>query len=327
MDKRRTMSFNGEAENHIDDFCSYLRLERSLSANTICSYRSDLRKFFSFLACMDVPCTSIEDITEDHISGFLKESFDNGFSRRTQARELSSIKSFFKFIASEEDGDHKSEEPAPCDKIDAPKSSPRIPVVLSVEEVLSVLNSVDAGLPEGTRDRAILEMLYSCGLRVSELVNLHLNDLFFKDGFIRVTGKGDKQRIIPIGEPAVKAVEAYIPERWKVLQDSLGRGTKTNKTRESENILFLNRYGRRLTRATIFNIVKRQTRIAGIKKDVSPHTFRHSFATHLVENGADLRSVQDMLGHSSILTTEIYTHISTAQWQRDILEHHPDRNE
>jgi integrase/recombinase XerD len=170
-------------------------------------------------------------------------------------------------------------------------------------------------------------MLYSCGLRVSELVNLHLNDLFFKDGFIRVTGKGDKQRIIPIGEPAVKAVEAYIPERWKVLQDSLGRGTKTNKTRESENILFLNRYGRRLTRATIFNIVKRQTRIAGIKKDVSPHTFRHSFATHLVENGADLRSVQDMLGHSSILTTEIYTHISTAQWQRDILEHHPDRNE
>jgi integrase/recombinase XerD len=241
-----------------------------------------------------------------------------------------------------------------------------LPDVLSVDEVVSIIESVDMSHPEGKRNRAILEMLYSCGLRVSELVDLRLEDLFFKDGFIRVIGKGNKQRLVPVGEEAISAVENYLPDRWTIvnaarsgkgrtrgkhiqglgkalLEDRLGKpevelgkstGEKdSNKesrrlgkiAQEGDETLFLNRRGGKLTRVMIFTMVKKQVEAAGIKKKVTPHTFRHSFATHLVENGADLRVVQDMLGHSSILTTEIYTHVSSQQWMKDIREHHPAR--
>ena len=228
-------------------------------------------------------------------------------SKRSQARVISSIKSLFRFL--EDEGVVKEN---PCDMLDAPKMQKHLPSVLSVEEVTAILNSVDLSKPQGHRNRAILEMLYSCGLRVSELVNLRISDLFFDDGFIRVIGKGDKQRLIPVGEPAVKAVGLWMDIRrhWPVV-------------RGCEDCLFVNRRGRKMTREMVFLIVKEQAEVAGIHKEISPHTFRHSFATHMVENGADLRVVQEMLGHESILTTEIYTHIDTRKWQETILKFHP----
>ena len=228
---------------------------------------------------------------------------------------------------------------------------------LSQEEVENLIASIDLSSPEGPRNKAIIEMLYSCGLRVSELVNLQLSDLFFKEGYVRIVGKGNKQRLVPVGEYAVSAVEEYLPHRWSTLsaaKENRGRREEIKKkvipddqlpqghvqanrmttrkpreiaqfARESDNTLFLNRRDGRLSRVMIFNIIKTQVAAAGIKKSVSPHTLRHSFATHLVENGADLRVVQQMLGHESILTTEIYTHISAHQWMQDILDHHPQR--
>lgn len=306
----------------LDDFCSYMRLERSLSPNTIAAYRSDVEQFFSFIkypqkyAAPFSPLSSPALVEDIHLSAFLQSEFSRGLSKRSQARQLSSIKALYKFMETDKN---------PCDKIDAPKISRYLPVVLSVQEVVDMLNSVDLSVPEGPRNRAMLEMLYSCGLRVSELVNLRLSDLFFKDGFIRVIGKGDKQRLVPVGMPAIEAVENYIPSRWETLQHAKNpaSGKTVSKKKPAEDVLFLNRRGGKLTREMVFLIVRRQAAAAGVTKEISPHTFRHSFATHLVENGADLRVVQDMLGHSSILTTEIYTHVSSSQWQRNIVEHHP----
>ena len=200
----------------------------------------------------------------------------------------------------------------PTDTIDPPKISRHIPVVLSVEEIDRIMNSVDLSEPEGHRNRAILEVLYSCGLRVSELVSLRISDLFFDEAFIRVIGKGDKQRLVPIGEPAMQAVELY-----------LSQSRRAYVSKKAEDILFLNRRGGKLSRQMIFLMIKSQCEKAGITKEISPHTFRHSFATHLVENGADLRAVQQMLGHESILTTEIYTHIDSRKWQDGIIKYHP----
>ena len=185
--------------------------------------------------------------------------------------------------------------------------------MLSVEEVTAIMDSVDLSTPGGIRDRAILEVLYGCGLRVSEAAALRVSDVFLKEGFVRVIGKGNKQRLVPLGEMAAQAVMQYLDVR--------GEPADT----ESEDILFLNRFGRGLSRVALFNLVKKQSLIAGVRKEISPHTFRHSFATHLIENGADLRIVQEMLGHESILTTEIYTHIDTSTWQASILSHHPRR--
>lgn len=300
------------------DFVSYLRLERSLSGHTISAYLSDLEQFALFLG--DI---SPQEVTPEHISGFLRGGYEAGISKRSQARRISSIKAFYKFTQMQDGADN------PCTAIDTPKSSRYLPTVLSVEEVETILSSVDMSRPDGIRNRAILEMLYSCGLRVSELVDLRLSDLFLKDSFIRVTGKGDKQRLVPVGEPAVRAVENYLPARWETLNGAKkGRGKHTVSALlapEAENTLFLNRRGGKLTREMVFLIVKRGAAAAGITKVISPHTFRHSFATHLVENGADLRVVQQMLGHESILTTEIYTHVSSQQWMKNILEHHPQR--
>ncbi|MDD2293026.1 MAG: site-specific tyrosine recombinase XerD [Bacteroidales bacterium] len=292
----------------VSDFKSYLKLERSLSDNTIAGYISDCKKLFNYLETKDV--SAPEDANVEELSQFLESLPSQGLSKRSQARVISSIKALYKFLDSE--GRLKDN---PCDKIDTPKINPHLPTVLSVEEVVTILNSVDLSKSEGQRNRTIIEVLYSCGLRVSELVNLRISDLFLAEQFIRVTGKGSKQRIVPIGEPAIKCIGLYMEQRRLI-----------NVKKGAEDILFLNRRGGRLTRNMIFILVKRQAAIAGITKEISPHTFRHSFASHLVENGADLRVVQEMLGHESILTTEIYTHIDTKKWHETILKFHPARN-
>ena len=288
------------------DFRDYLKLERSLSPNTIAGYTSDVRKFFDSLKeSGKAPAdASIDDITR-----FLETLVAAGVTKRSQARTISSVKALYRFL----DAEGKLAD-NPCDKLSAPKINPYLPTVLSVEEVIAILEAVDLSKSEGHRNRAILEVLYSCGLRVSELVNLRISDLFLDEQFIRVSGKGSKQRLVPIGGPAVKAIGLY-----RQVRDA-GPVQKA-----AEDILFLNRKGGKLTREMIFHIVKEATAAAGIRKDVSPHTFRHSFATHLVENSADLRVVQQMLGHESILTTEIYTHIDTRKWQETILKYHPAR--
>ena len=219
--------------------------------------------------------------------------------------------------------------------IDTPKITRHLPDVLSFEEVEAILSSFDLSTPESVRNRAIIEVLYGCGLRVSELVDLTLPDLFLDEGYIRVVGKGNKQRLVPVGEYAIVAIKDYLPERWKILsgagknrgrhEDGKSSKQVTKFAQESNHTLFLNRRGGKLTRVMIFTMIQKQVELVGITKKISPHTFRHSFATHLVENGADLRVVQQMLGHESILTTEIYTHISAQQWMKDILEHHPQR--
>jgi len=288
------------------DFKAHLKLERSMSPNTIAGYTSDIRKYFETLHRQGIEPA---DASIDEISRFLQEQVEAGVTKRSQARTISSLKALYRFLDAE--GQLRAN---PCDKIIAPKINPYLPTVLSVEEVLRILESVDLSQPEGHRNRCILEVLYSCGLRVSELVNLRISDLFLDEQFIRVLGKGSKQRLIPIGEPAIRAILLY-----RQLRDA-GPVQKT-----AEDILFLNHRGGRLSRVAVFNIVKEHARIAGIQKDISPHTFRHSFATHLVENGADLRVVQQMLGHESILTTEIYTHVDTRKWQDTILKYHPAR--
>jgi integrase/recombinase XerD len=227
-------------------------------------------------------------------------------SKRSQARVLSSLRSFFDWTVLE---GLRSDNP--CDNVDAPKLGKYLPEVLSVEEVDAIINSVDGSTPKGIRDRAILETLYGSGLRVSEAVSLRISDIYLNEGFLRIIGKGDKQRIVPIGGSEAEAIEAYLAVR------EFPAGP------EYDDILFLNRFGKSLSRVSMFKMIKEQAIAAGVFKNISPHTFRHSFATHLIENGADLRAVQEMLGHESILTTEIYTHIDSSTWQAAVLEHHP----
>ena len=301
------------SRNHADiyettllDFRDYLKLERSMSPNTIAGYTADVRKLFTLLRTRGVEPAAA---TADDLSAFLEQLVAAGVTKRSQARAVSSIKALYRFL----DAEGQLAE-NPCDKLATPKINPYLPTVLSVEEVFAILDSVDLSKPEGHRNRCILEVLYSCGLRVSELVNLKISDIFPDEQFIRVYGKGSKQRIVPVGAPALQMIRLY-----REIRDA------GPVQREAEDILFLNRRGGKLTREMIFHIVKEQAALAGIHKEISPHTFRHSFATHLVENGADLRVVQQMLGHESILTTEIYTHVDTRKWQDTILKYHPSR--
>lgn len=268
-----------------------------MSENTIKSYISDLNKLRLFMPDSDI-------LKSEDLSQFLESQQESGISKRSQARAVSALRTFYKFLELE---GHIKENPT--ERIGLPKISQYIPVVLSPEEVEKIISSVDLSDPLGHRNKAILETLYSCGLRVSELVELRISDLFLDDSFVRVTGKGNKQRLVPIGEPAKEAILHYLKQ--------------TSRLFAREDILFLNRRGKKLSRVMVFNIVKTHAAKAGITKNISPHTFRHSFASHLVENGADLRAVQQMLGHESILTTEIYTHIDTQKWEREILSHHP----
>ena len=286
-----------------EDFRNYLRIERGMSPNTVASYVRDveglLKAYEGYLPA---------DIGTAEVERFLSDRILKGLSKRSQARLLSSLRSFFNWCIDE--GDLKDN---PCDRIDAPKLGKYLPAVLSVEEVDAIMESVDLKAPTGLRDRAILEVLYGCGLRVSECTGLLLSHVHLDEGYVDVVGKGNKQRIIPLGEMAAEAVRNYLPARPEPA------------ARTFEDILFLNRFGRPLSRVSVFNLVKERAMAAGIHKEISPHTFRHSFATHLIEGGADLRIVQEMLGHESILTTEIYTHIDSSTWQAAVLAHHPRR--
>ncbi|MBQ8021597.1 MAG: tyrosine recombinase XerD [Bacteroidales bacterium] len=270
----------------------YLKVERGMSPNTVASYCSDVA---AFLAAAGKAGTEVES---GDIVGYVAS---RDMSKRTQARLLSALRSYFAWLILE-----KERTDNPCDAVDFPKLGRYIPAVLSQEEVTAILESVVPDGWQSCRDRAILEVLYGCGLRVSEAIGLKVSDVFFEDGFVRVIGKGDKQRIVPLGEVAADWIRKYLDVRPFDTDD-----------------LFVNKAGTPLSRVSMFNLVKRQAMAAGIHKEISPHTFRHSFATHLVENGADLRVVQEMLGHESILTTEIYTHIDSQTWQRAILDHHP----
>ena len=284
----------------IKDYRNYLRIERRMSPSTVASYCHDVEAFLS--------AVELEPrvIGPSDIERYLGKVTAEGLSKRSGARLLSSLRSFFDWCVMEgEMADN------PCDRVDAPKLGKYLPEVLSVEEVSAILDSVDLKAPFGLRDRAILEVLYGCGLRVSEAAGLRISHVHLPEGFVDVIGKGDKQRLVPLGEVAADAIRAYLPARPAPAE------------RAFEDILFLNRFGRPLSRVSIFKLVKSQAMVAGVRKEISPHTFRHSFATHLIENGADLRIVQEMLGHESILTTEIYTHIDTKTWQKEVREHHP----
>ena len=286
----------------ISDFQVYLKLEKSLSQNTMIAYVNDVNKLADYTKKepQEIDLKELEDFIYDLNSVYI--------SSRSQARIISGIKAFFKFLVLENELTNN-----PAYLLESPQIAQKLPEVLSVEEIDLLQSKINLSKPEGHRNKAIIEILYSCGLRVSELVNLRLSNLHFKEGFIIVTGKGSKQRLIPIGEKAIHEIN-YYKEHYRNHLDI---------KKEFVDILFLNRYGRQLTRVMIFTIVKTLAGKAELKKNISPHTFRHSFATHLVEGGADLRAVQEMLGHESIITTEIYTHIDREYLRQVVNDYHP----
>ncbi|HUX97236.1 MAG TPA: site-specific tyrosine recombinase XerD [Bacteroidales bacterium] len=289
----------------LKSFETYLRLEKSLSENSVEAYLHDVRKLESFFDKKGKN-TSPSDIVYTDLKEFLGWYGEENSNTRTQSRVLSGIRAFYKFLLIEGETDEN-----PASLLESPKIGFKLPQVLSVAEIDRIIEAIDHSKPEGHRNKAIIETLYGCGLRVSELVNLHITDIHDGEGFVVVTGKGNKQRLVPISGKALKEIEIY-----KALRKHLPHI-------HDENILFLNRRGRRLTRAMIFTIIKDLAARAGIAKKISPHTFRHSFATHMVEAGADLRAVQEMLGHESILTTEIYTHIDRSFLRDTLIMFHP----
>ena len=291
----------------IRQFANYLRLERSLSENSIQAYVRDVAKLKQFVDISNLD-VSPQRVTTEIIQDYLKYLGMLEMSAYSQSRMLSGIKSFYVFLEYEE---MITENPVAL--IDSPKVGRKLPDVLNIFEIEKILDAIDMSTPEGGRNRAMLEMLYSSGLRVSELINLKMNQVYFDTGFLRVLGKGNKERLVPIGKSAIKYLKIYLEEIRCHVNISPG----------FENFVFLNRRGKGLTRVMIFTIIKNLVTIAGIKKQVSPHTFRHSFATHLVEGGADLRAVQEMLGHESITTTEIYTHLDREYLKQIIEEYHP----
>lgn len=292
----------------LQNFRAYLRLERSLSANTLAAYEDDVRKFVRYLE-MQGPELPPLQVQREHLEQFVLWINELGLEAASQSRIISGLRAFYKFLLVEDLLDQD-----PTELLESPRLRRKIPDVLSVHEIREMLAAIDLSEPLGLRNRAIIETLYACGLRVSELVNLRLTNLFFDIGFVKIIGKNDKERIVPIGETAVKYIRQYL-EHARNLPDNIQPG--------QENFVFLNRRGRQLTRVMIFLIVKELAEKAGVKKNVSPHTFRHSFATHLVEGGADLKAVQDMLGHESITTTEIYTHLDTEYLKETIYLYHP----
>ena len=288
----------------IEKYTTWLRLEKSLSANSIDAYLTDLDKLVRFMESEE---KGYADITYQDLQQFVARLCDIGIHPRSQARIISGIKSFYRFL--QIDGYMTTD---PTELLESPKIGLRLPEVLTVDEINSILDSIDLSLPEGHRNRAMLEVLYSCGLRVSELISLRFPDIYLDEEFIRVEGKGNKQRLVPISETAIREIKNYLPDRNRI-----------TAKKGFEDVLFLSRRGTALSRIMVFHIVKQQTEMAGIHKNVSPHTFRHSFATHLLEGGANLRAIQDMLGHEKITTTEIYTHVDTLFLRKEILEHHP----
>ncbi len=294
-------------DNLLEEYKEFLLLEQNLSDSTLENYIRDIQKLRQFVE-LQYSQLSFDKIDLEHLRNYLAFLNDLGISQATQARHVSSIKSFFRFLLYT----NKKEE-NPTSLLEAPRLGRKLPVVLSIEEIDKLISVIDLSKKDGHRNKAILETLYGCGLRVSELVNLKMTEVYTEEGFVRVKGKGDKERLVPIGETALAAIN-YYKEQYR-------NHIEINK--EAQNILFLNRRGGQLSRVMIFNIIKKLSELAGISKNISPHTFRHSFATHLVEGGADLRAVQEMLGHESILTTEIYTHLDQNFLRQTIIEHHP----
>ena len=288
----------------VERFRQYLILEKSLSAKTAEAYLHDVGLLDEFLGEKKLENVEVADLQD--FAKYLQK--DQEVKATSQARILSGVRAFYRFLVLE-----GTLETNPAQLIDTPKIARKLPTVLSVPEVEAIINAVDLSLPEGHRNRAMIEVLYSCGLRVSELITLQLSCLFFDEGYIRVIGKGNKERIVPIGSTAQKAIRLYVEGYRMSLKIKKG----------DADIVFLNRRGGRLSRVMVFHIVKELAEKAGITKEISPHTFRHSFATHLVEGGADLRAVQEMLGHESITTTEIYTHLDREYVQSTIALHHP----
>ena len=291
----------------ITQFKHYLRLERALADNSIEAYVRDIEKLKQFAKSDNLNIGPL-DITHNNLTDFIQLLNELGMSAFSQARIISGIKSFYKYLFFE--GEIKED---PSQLIEAPKLGRKLPDTLDINEIDRLLESIDHSTPEGTRNRAILETLYSCGLRVSELITLRLSHLYMEAGYVRVIGKGDKERLVPIGREAIKYINIYKDEVRNHITIKPG----------NEDYVFLNRRGAKLTRVMIFTIIKNLAKTAGIRKNISPHTFRHSFATHLIEGGADLRAVQEMLGHESITTTEIYTHLDRSYLQQVIKEFHP----
>lgn len=293
-------------QSYLKEYQNYLRLERGLSENTIANYSFDIEKLFFFIelkAISETPITVKEETIQQFIYEIAKE-----VNARSQSRIISGLKSFFNFLVFE---DYRKD--TPMELIEVPKVGRKLPDTLSTNEIDQLISAIDLSKNEGERNRAMLETLYSCGLRVSELIGLKLSDLFFEEGFVKVTGKGNKQRFVPIGKLTEKYINFYIESYRNHLKAAKGH----------EDILFLNRRGKQLTRAMVFTIIKDLAVKIGLKKTISPHTFRHSFATHLLENGADLRSIQLMLGHESITTTEVYMHLDRKFLAEVLNNYHP----
>lgn len=292
-------------ERYIKNFVSFLKIEKGLAENSVFAYQNDVNKLYDFSVARKLDPT---DLTYDHLKEFVAELYDLGLSARSQARIISGVKQFFGFLLVE---DILQDDPS--ELLELPKIGRKLPEVLTIEEIDRLIAGIDLSKAEGHRNRAIIETLYSCGLRVSELVNLRFSDLFFEEGFIRVIGKGNKERLVPVSPSVEKEIGIY--------NDHVRR--HQNIHHGDENIVFLNRRGAQLTRVMIFTIIKNLAATIGLKKTISPHTFRHSFATHMIEGGANLRAVQEMLGHESITTTEIYTHLDQRFLRDAIITFHP----
>lgn len=288
----------------LSSYLTYLRLEKSLSPHSVEAYLSDVEKLLRFTGAEQLAVT---EVSYNDLQQFVAQLRDIGIHPRSQARIISGIKSFYRFLLL--DGYIGSD---PTELLESPKIGLKLPEVLTVNEIDRIMGTIDLSQPEGQRNRAMLEVLYSCGLRVSELIGLRYSDVYFDEGFIKVEGKGSKQRLVPVSAAAIREIRNYLYDR-NAVQAKKG----------FEDILFLSRRGTGLSRIMVFHIIKQQTELAGVKKNVSPHTFRHSFATHLLEGGADLRAIQLMLGHEKITTTEIYTHIDREFLRKEILNHHP----
>ncbi len=298
-------------ETTIENFKTYLKLEKSLSKNSVDAYINDVTKFINFLKERKIRVSPVK-VELQHLKDFVAWLNASGTSPRTQARVISGIKSYFKYLLLEGIIDKN-----PTGLLEAPKIGRKLPETLTTEEIDELVKGIDVNKAEGQRNKAIVETLYSCGLRVSELIDLRISNLHFRMGFIKIDGKGNKERLIPIGNRAKKEIKLYLKEHRP----------KLNIAPESEDIVFLNRRGYQLSRVMIFTIIKNLAKKANLKKSISPHTFRHSFASHLVEGGADLRAVQEMLGHESILTTEIYTHLDRDYLKETIKNFHPRSKE
>jgi len=288
-------------------FKAYMKLERSLSSNSIDAYQQDIAKLYQWMS-LHHPGVMPENVNVDMLSAFIQDINKMGMGDRSQARILSGVRAFYKYLLLEDVIDDD-----PTELLEGPKLSRKIPEVLNYEEISAILDAIDLSEDAGHRNRALLETLYACGLRVSELIGLKSSNFYHEEGFVRVIGKNNKERIVPIGEEAIRQNLYYLNNQRCHLDVKKGH----------EDTLYLNRRGKGLSRVMVFYIIKEAAALAGIKKNVSPHTFRHSFATHLVEGGADLRAVQDMLGHESILTTEIYTHLDTNFLRETLLNFHP----